>query len=227
MYILIVGGGKIGCQLHKTLVDDDHEVLVLEKDPTRCGQITSEWGHIAFRGDGCEAATLEQVGAARADMLIAVTGDDADNLVACQVAKYKFNVSRTISLINDPRHDAFFNKLGIDVTVSALNLILTHIEHELPSHPLVHLLSLKGQGLEIVELKVADESEVSGKNLGEVQLPVGSVVCLVIDKDGNPQIPTADLVLKPDDEVVAVTRPEAEETLRVAFTGAHMESSNG
>ncbi len=226
MYILIVGGGKIGCQLHKTLVEDDHEALVLEKDPDRCARITSELGNIAFRGDGCEAATLEHVGAGRADMLISVTGDDADNLVACQVAKYKFEVPRTISLINDPRHDALFKKLGVDVTVSVLDLILAHIEHELPSHPLVHLLSLKGAGLEIVEVKVAGESEVADRRLGDIELPVGSVVSLVIDKNGNPQIPTTDLVLKPEDEVVAVTRPEAEETLRAAFTGAQVGSSN-
>ena len=219
MYIIVIGGGKIGYSLCKTLVADDHEVLVLEKDPVRSKQLIQDLGNIVFPGDGCEAATLEEVGAARADLVIAVTGEDEDNLVACQVSKHKFNVPRTISLINDPQNEALFRKLGLDVTVSVINLILSHIEHELPAHPLIHLLSLKGPGLEIVEVKVPSNSKVVGKRLGDIKLPPDSIVSLVIGKDGNPQVPTGELILNPEDEVVAVTRPEAEDTLRATFTG--------
>ncbi len=224
MYIVVVGGGNVGRQLCKTLVADGHEVLVLEKDHVRCERIAEELGNIVFQGDGCEAAILEEVGAGRADMVIAVTGEDEDNLVACQVSKHKFSVPRTISLINDPRNEGLFKKLGVDVIVSTIGVILAHIEHELPAHPLIHLLSLKGPGLEIVEVKVPSNSKVAGKKLGEIQLPPDSVVSLVIGRDGNPRIPTADLELKAEDEVVAVTRPEAEETLRAAFTGDHVEN---
>ncbi|MEE9199115.1 MAG: TrkA family potassium uptake protein [Dehalococcoidia bacterium] len=219
MYIVVIGGGKIGYHLCKTLVADGHEVLVLEKDRLRCQHIAEELGNIVVRGDGCEATTQEEVGVERADMVIAVTGDDEDNLVACQVAKHKFHVPQTISLINDPRNEAIYKKLGVDVTVSTTHIILSHIEHELPAHPLVHLLSLKGPGLEIVQVKVPSNSKVAGKMLGEIELPPDSVVSLVIGKDGKPQVPTSDLALEPEDEVVVVTRPESEEMLRAAFTG--------
>lgn len=227
MYIVVVGGGKIGYHLSKTLLGDGHEVLVLEKDPVRCESLIDELGSIVFLGDGCEAMTLEEVGTGRADMVIAVTGEDEDNLVACQVSKHKFKVPRTVSLINDPRNEDLFKKLGVDVTVSATSFILAHIEYELPAHPLIHLLSLKGSGLEIVEVKIPDNLKVSGRRLGDIKLPPGSVVTLVIRKDGNPQVPNADLILNPEDEVVAVTRPEAEATLRAAFTGDQVRSTDG
>ena len=140
MYIIVIGGGKIGYTLVKTLVADGHEVLVLEKQQIRCHRVAGDLGNIVFHGDGCEAATLEEVGAGRADMVIAVTGEDEDNLVACQVSKHKFHVPQTIALINDPRNEDIFKKLGVDVTVSTTNIILSHIEHELPAVIVVGLM---------------------------------------------------------------------------------------
>ncbi len=223
MYIVVVGGGKVGLQLCKTLLEDGHEVLIVEQDPVKCERLTDELGNIVFRGDGCEASIQEEVGVGRADMTIAVTGDDEDNLVACQLSKHRFSVPRTVCLVNDPRNEALFQKLGIDVTISAINLILAHIEHELPAHPLIHLLSLKGPGLEIVEVKVSSDSKAAGTRLGDIKLPPDSVISLVIRKDGNPQVPTSDLTLQAEDEVVAVTRPETEKTLRSAFTDNHTD----
>ena len=103
MYIIIVGGGRLGYHLLKALLNEGHEVLDLEKDARICKTITDELGSVCFRGDGCEAATLAEVGTGRADMLVAVTGDDEDNLVACQVAKHKYNVPRTIARIRNPQ----------------------------------------------------------------------------------------------------------------------------
>ncbi|MGD0205599.1 MAG: TrkA family potassium uptake protein, partial [Dehalococcoidia bacterium] len=152
MYIIIVGGGKVGYYLAKQLVEDGHEVLVIEKDAAKCQQIADELGDIAVRGDGCEGTTLDAAGTGRADLFIAVTGDDEDNLVACQVAKNKFDVRRTVARINNPKNEIIFKKLGIDTTVSSTALLLANIEQELPSHPLIPLLTLKGSGLEIVEV---------------------------------------------------------------------------
>jgi trk system potassium uptake protein TrkA len=218
MYIIVVGGGKVGFYLTSALLSEGHEVLILEKDPARCGAICEELGSVAVRGDGCEARTLEEVGTERADMLIAVTDEDEDNLVACQVAKHKFKVPRTIARINNPKNEALFKKLGIDVTVSSTNLILEHIEEEVPTHPLVHLLTLKEGALEIVEVRIPSNSPVVGKQMKDIAFPPDSVICLMIGKWGA-QVPTGDTILEAEAQVIAVTRPEAEEALRAALTG--------
>lgn len=219
MYIIVVGGGKVGYYLSKTLLSEGHEVLILEKDAKKCEAITEELGSVVMRGDGCEARTLADAGTERADMLIAVTNEDEDNLVACQVAKYKFKVQRTIARINNPKNEALFKKLGIDVTISSTNLILEHIEEEVPTHPLVHLLTLKGGSLEIVEVKIPQNSSVAGKRLKEIDLPPDSVICLMIGKWGA-QVPSGDTILEAEAQVIAVTRPEVEEALRAALTGS-------
>ncbi len=218
MYIIVVGGGKVGFYLTSALLSEGHEVLILEKDPARCGALCEELGSVAVRGDGCEARTLEEVGTERADMLIAVTDEDEDNLVACQVAKHKFKVPRTIARINNPKNEALFKKLGIDVTVSSTNLILEHIEEEVPTHPLVHLLTLKGGALEMVEVRVPSNSPVVGKQMKDIAFPPDSLICRVIGR-GGAQVPTDDTILEAEAQVIAVTRPEAEEALRAALTG--------
>ena len=162
MYIIIVGGGRIGYYLAKALLDEGHEVLMVEKKANVCETITEEMGSICVRGDGCETSTLAEIGTSRADMFVAVTGDDEDNLVACQVAKHKFNVPRTIARIRNPANENIFKKLGIDVTVSSTNIILEHIEEEVPTHPLTHLLTIRDRGLEVVEVKIPPESTTVG-----------------------------------------------------------------
>lgn len=218
MYIIVVGGGKVGYYLAKQLVEDGHEVLVIEKDAARCQQIAGELGDIVLRGDGCEGMTLEAAGTARADLFIAVTGDDEDNLVACQVAKNKFALRRTVGLINNPKNEAVFKKLGIDSAVSSTGLILAQIEQELPSHPLIPLMTIRGGGLEIVEVKVPPNAAMVGKTVGELLLPQQSLITLVIDEEGVPRIPNSDTVIRAGDELLAVTRRESEEALRAVLT---------
>lgn len=218
MYIIVVGGGKVGFYLGRQLVAEGHEILIIERDPRKCLGICEDLGSVVLEGDGCEAATLEQAGTARADMLIAVTGDDEDNLVACQVAKHKFSVPRTLARINNPKNEGIFKKLGIDFTVSSTSIILEHIEAEVPSHPLVHLLTLPLGDLELVQVKIPANGNVAGKQLKEITLPPDSVLSLIVTKQGA-QVPSAETVLSPGDEVVAVTKVENEETLRNALTG--------
>lgn len=220
MYIIVVGGGKVGYYLAKELVEEGHEVLVIEKDAAKVDRIAEELGDIALRGDGCEAATMEMAGFGRADMVIAVTGDDEDNLVSCQVAKAKFNVPRTVARLNNPKNEEIFTKLGIDTTVSATSAILAQIEHELPTHPLIPLLTLKGGGLEIVEVKVPEESAVVGKRVNDIALPQQSVIALIIDEDGSPRVPDGQTVIRAGNDVVAVTRTETEDALRAALTAS-------
>ena len=163
MYIIVVGGGRVGYYLAKGLLEEKHEVLIIEKDAKICEDINEELGSISLRGDGCEASTLVEAGAERADMLIAVTGDDEDNLVACQVAKHKFNVPRTIARIRNPKNETLFKMLGIDVTISSTNVILEHIEEEVPTHHMTHLLLVEESNQSLVEVKVPPEAPTIGK----------------------------------------------------------------
>lgn len=218
MYIVIIGGGQVGYHLSKMLLNDGHEVLILEQDPVRCDRLCEELGSVVVRGDGCEAATLESVGTARADMLVAVTDDDARNLVACQVAKHRFNVRRTIARITNPNNEKIFKILGVDVTVCSTKLILAHIEQELPSHPIIPLLKLKSGTLEVIEAKIPPDSKLIGKKLRAFPLPKGSAVLLIISKEKGPQIPTPDIVIGAEDEVIAITEAENEEAIRAMLT---------
>jgi trk system potassium uptake protein len=217
MYVIIVGGGKVGYYLAKELTQENHEVLVIEKDSAKCERIAEELGDIVLRGDGCEATTMEIAGFGRADMVIAVTGDDEDNLVTCQGAKHKFNVPRTVARLNNPKNQNIFRKLGIDTTVSATAAILGQIEQELPTHTLIPLLQLKS-GTELVGIKVPPTSSVVGKHVKDLLLPHGSLLVLMVGKDGTPRQTSAESSIHAEDEIVAVTSAENEEALRKILT---------
>ena len=219
MYIIIIGGGKVGFYLAKALLNEGHEVLVLEKDASRTDFIHNELGSVCIRGDGSEVITLTEVGTGRANMFIAVTGEDDDNLVACQIAKHKFNVPRTIARISNPKNETIFKKLGIDVTISSTNIILEYIEQEVPTHPLTHLLNIGDSGLEVVEVKVPPKSPTVGKKVKELSLPAGSILSLIIRPQEKPQVPTAETIIRAEDQIIAVTTPETEATLRTVLRG--------
>ncbi len=219
MYIVVVGGGRLGYNLLKALLNEGHEVLLLEKDARICKTITDEMGSVCYRGDGCEAATLAEVGTGRADMLVAVTGDDEDNLVACQVAKHKHNVPRTIARIRNPQNALLFKKLGVDVTVSTTDLILEAIEREVPTHPLTQLLTIDEKGLVIVDVKISPESTTVGKMVKELSLPKESKLALIIPGEGNAHVPAANTILHAGDQIIAVTSPESKDELKAALRG--------
>ncbi len=219
MYIIVVGGGKVGYHLAKALLNEGHEVLVVEKDRSRIDFISGELGSVCLQGDGCEVAIQAEAGTGRADMLIAVTGDDEDNLVACQVAKHKFNVPRTIARSSNPKNELIFTKLGVDVTVSSTNVILENIEQEVPTHPLIHLLNLREKGLEVVEVKISPQSSTVGKQVKDLELPEGSILSLIIRKDKKPLIPATDTTINADDQIIAVTTTSVEDALRAALRG--------
>lgn len=219
MYIIIVGGGRVGYYLARALLNEGHEILIVEKNAHYCDIINEEMGSVCVQGDGCEAATLAEVGTVRADMLVAVTGDDEDNLVACQVAKHKFNVPRTIARIRNPQNETLFKELGVDVTVSATNIILEAIEKEVPTHPLTHLLLRSDKGLELVEVRIAHDATTIGKALKDIHLPHGSRLALIIPRDRKPRVPNPSTVLREGDQIIALTSLELEEELRTALTG--------
>ena len=218
MFIVVGGGGKVGYHLTRALLAD-HEVLVIEENPSRVEFIAEELGSdVIMQGDACDAATMERAGMQRADLVVAVTGEDQDNLTLCQIAKAKFNVARAVARINNPQNESLFRQLGIDSTVSATTLIMGHIEQELPWQGLIPLLTLGGFNLEIVEVKVPRDATTIGKQIRQLLLPQGALICLVIDSQGTPRLPAPDTVIHADDILVAVTSIEAEESMRNALT---------
>jgi trk system potassium uptake protein len=218
MYIIIVGGGRLGYYLTKELLEEEHEVLIIEKDAAISQTISTELGSVCLRGDGCEVATLVQAGTSRADIFIAVTGEDEDNLVACQVAKHKFSVPRTIARVRNPKNEALFRQLGVNVCVSSTAIILEHIKHEVPSHPLIHLMTIQERGLDIIEVTVPEGAAAIGKQVGQLTLPPESVLSLIISVDKKPAVPTAATVIQAFDRIIAVSLPESMDALRAILT---------
>jgi trk system potassium uptake protein TrkA len=218
MYIIIVGCGKVGYQLTRALLSAGNEVLAIERDSTKHASVVEELGSVAISGDGSEVSVLDEAGAGRADVVVAVTGRDEDNLVACQVAKHHFDVPKTIALVNDPENDDLFRKLGVDVIVSHTEVILTHVEEELPDHPVVHLMPLPGTGKRVIGIHIPSDADVVGKPLESVSLPDGTLVSLLVDEGGEPRLPAPGEPLQANDEVVAVTTPETEEQLLYVLT---------
>jgi trk system potassium uptake protein TrkA len=206
MYIIIAGAGKVGLNLARELVGAGHEVTVIEADRDRYVTVEEELEHAIQHGDASELWVLERAGIVRADMVIAVTGDDEDNMLISQVAKEKYLVEHTIARVNNPRNLEHFELLGIRPVVSATDLILRLIEHEVPHHGLVHLLDLRQEQLEIIELEVADGAPAAGSQIGDLELPEGCLVVSVL-RDGTGFVPKAETTIQAGDEVLAVLSP--------------------
>jgi trk system potassium uptake protein len=216
MYIIIAGAGKVGWNLARELMQAGHEVTVIEADRDRYMTVEEELEHNVHYGDASELWVLERAGIVRADMVIAVTGDDEDNVLICQVAKEKYLVEHTIARVNNPRNVEHFDLLGIRPVVSATDLILRLIEHEVPHHGLVHLLDLKREQLEIIELEVTADAPAAGQRISELQLPEGALVVSVL-RDGTGFVPKADTTVQGGDEVLAVLNPGDEAAICQIF----------
>jgi trk/ktr system potassium uptake protein len=216
MYAIIAGGGKVGFFLARELIEQGHEVLIIENMADRAEFIANELGNVVLRGNADEASTLADAGAERSDVVIAVTGDDEDNLVICQVARRRFGTRRTIARINDPRNEGIFRQLGIDATVNATQMMLSVLEQEIPQANLVPLLRLRNTDVEVVEAVLDRKSRVTGSALRDVDLPPESAIAVVI-RGGAAFFPNGATVLEPGDEVVAFTRSVHEPRLRSLF----------
>jgi trk system potassium uptake protein TrkA len=216
MYVIVVGAGKVGWNLGRELLDKEHEVTLIEKDRNRYLAVEQELEHNVQYGDASELWVLERAGIGRADMVITVTGDDEDNILICQVAKEKYMVDQTIARVNNPRNKQWFDLLEINPVVSATDLILRLIEHEVPKYGLVHLLDLPRERLEIIELLLGEGSKVAGQRVGDLELPEGSLLISVL-REGRGFVPGPETVLEPGDEVLAVLDPGMEEELKAYF----------
>ena len=213
MYIIVVGGGKVGYYLTKTLLNEGHEILLIERDSAKVDTYAGRFGSVVLEGDGAEASVLARAGAARADVVIAVTGEDEDNLVVCQVAKQKFQVGRTIARVNKPKNEHLFRLLGIDVTVSQTNYILNLIEQAIPERAFIHLLSLRHADLAIIEATIDENSPVAHRTIDDIDLPVACVIA-AIARDADVIVPEGTTEILPNDEIIAITHREQENELR-------------
>src|SRR6266513_5922803 len=215
-YIIIAGAGKVGWNLARELLEKGHEVTVIEDNRNRYLTVEQELEHNIQYGDASELWVLERAGISRADLVIAVTGDDEDNILICQVAKEKYLVDRTIARVNNPRNREHFELLGIRPNVSATDLILRLIEHEVPEYGLVHLLDLPEQKLEVIEMLLPKDSRAAGVRVGDLEMPEGSLLISVV-RDDLGFVPAPDTVLEAGDEVLAVLDPRVEDDLTTYF----------
>ncbi len=216
MYVIIAGGGKVGWNLTRELLGKGHEVTLIEGDRERYLTIEQELEHAVQYGDSTELWVLERAGIQRADLVIAVTGDDEDNMLICQMAKEKYLCERIIARVNNPRNRQWFELLGIGPSVSATDLILRLIEHEVPSYGLVHLLDLRDEKLEIIEVEVTADAPAAGQRVEDVELPDGSLIISVLRAEGG-FVPKADTVIEAGDEVLLVLDPGLEEAITAQF----------
>jgi len=216
MYVIVVGAGKVGLNLARELIDKGNELTIVENSARRYATVEEELEHRAQYGDGSELWVLERAGIERADMVIAVTGDDEDNILICQVAREKYGVERVIARCNNPRNLQHFELLGVKPAVSATDLILRLIEHEVPRYGLLHLLDLPQERLEIIEVEVAQGSPADGTQVRDLGIPEGSLVISIL-RDGTGFVPLADSQVKAGDEVLLVLDTGLEDKVTERF----------
>lgn len=204
MYILIIGAGKVGYFLAKRLIESRHTVSIIDKDKNICEDTARELEALVINGDGCDPRILEEAGIERADVLAAVTGDDEDNLIICQLAKEKFNIHRTVGRVNNPNDERTFSELGVDVPVDSTKIIAKVIEEEVSFSDFVNLMSFKRGKLAIVRVDLPSDSPVINKEVKDITLPPDSVLVSVL-RGEEVIVPKGNTVLKPGDDVIALT----------------------
>jgi trk system potassium uptake protein TrkA len=214
MYVIVAGGGKVGANVARSLMRLGHEVTLIEQRADRFERLENEFEHQVQRGDATELHVLERAGIARPpDIVLALTGDDEDNAVVSQLAKEKYHVPKVIARVNDPRNQAHFDLMGISPTVCATSSIMALVEHEVPEHELIHLLELRKENLEIVEVQIDKDSPVAGKRVESLKLPEGARLISVM-RNGSAEIAVGATQLEPGDQVLAILEPGKEDELR-------------
>ena len=218
MFVLVIGGGKVGYYLTKELIEAGHEVVLMEKDrvagePDRGRDRLGRDRPRRLRGQVPRRGRRN-----RADIVAAVTGDDEDNLVICQMAKHHFDVPRTIARVNNPKNEDLFKHLGVDELISPTRMILGSIEQDIPVHELLHLAALGEGELELIEAHLQDGSPAIGKSAQDLSIPEGCSLFAVI-RDGVATPLGPDTVLREGDKVIAIGREDCEAMLHQQLIG--------
>ncbi|OGC85509.1 MAG: portal protein [candidate division Zixibacteria bacterium RBG_16_48_11] len=215
MYVVVVGGGQVGVNLTKLLLAEGKEVLLVEKDAKRYAQLSDEFGENVILGDGTELGTLMDTGANRADVLIAATGADQDNLIICQTAKILYLIPKTIARVNDPKNEELFQTLGVDATVSSTRIIGSLIEEKIDPGMVIPLMALKGE-VEIFQTELGPDSPFLNKKLSKLKLPEDVIIFAAI-RGNEVVIPRGDTVFEEGDKILALTKKEGKEEFRKLF----------
>lgn len=221
MYVVINGGGKVASYLARQLLERGHSVAIIEKREDIAHKLLAELpgDPLIIHGDGCDSIFQEDAGVSRADVFVSATGDDDDNLVACQLAKVAFAVPRTVARVNNPKNEHIFNALGIEA-ISSTTIISKLIEEEATIGDIRTLMSLRKGNLAIVEIELpTDRCVVCGKKVAELDLPVDCLIVALVR--GDDTIPVhGDTEMQPGDMVIAFTNVAHERALKKALTGA-------
>lgn len=212
MFVLIVGAGKVGRNTGRLLSQMGHEVAIIEQRRMVYEKLLEEFQERIMLGDGTEIWMLDRAGIARADMVVAVTGDDEDNIVISQIAKMRYGVPKVVARVNNPYNQPTFDLMGIEATVCAATRLLSLIEHELPEHKLVHLLNLKRENIELVELEVSETSPFANKQISEISLPDGVLLSAIL-RDGSALLARGSETILPNDQVLCLLEPGKEKEL--------------
>lgn len=214
MYVLIAGGGKVGSSVMRSLLRKGHEATLIEQRRDQFERLEEEFEHMVMNGDATELYVLERAGIGRPpDLVLALTGDDEDNMVIGQLARDKYGVEKVVARVNDPRNQPHFDLLGITQTVCAVSNILGLVEHEVPEHDLIHLLELRKENLEIVEVQIPKGAPSAGKKVEKLPLPEGARLISVM-RNGQSEIAVGSTELQEGDQVLAVLQPGKEDELR-------------
>lgn len=218
MHIVIVGAGKVGYFLAKRLGLRKHTISIVDKDRQVCEEIAKQLEVLVVNGDGCDPRILEEAGVRRADVLAAVTGDDEDNLIICQLAKELFGLRRAVGRVNNPDNEYTFSELGIDIPIDATKIISKIIEEEVSFSDFVNLMSFKRGKLSIIRVDLPDNSPIINKPISEITWPENSVLVSVV-RGEEVIVPKGNTVLQSGDDVIALTTIGNEQNLLQLLVG--------
>ncbi len=222
MYIVINGGGKVGSYLARTMIEAGHDVALIEKRAEIVEKLVAELPGrtLVIHGDGCDAAFQEDAGVGRAEVIVSATGDDDDNLVACQLAKVAFGVPRAIARVNNPKNEHIFNALGIEA-ISSTTIISRMIEEEATVGDIRTLIALRKGNMAIVEIELpTDRCVVCNKAVSDLDLPGDCILVALVRGEDEVVTVHGDTRLQPGDQVIAFTAVEHEKKLKRALTGS-------
>ena len=211
MRIVIVGGGKVGYYLCKSLIEHNHEIHLIEKNKDRCAYLANDLDITVINGDGTSLETLAAAKISKSDALAAVTGFDEANMICCQLAKMQFHVPKTICRSNNPKNVSIMKSLGIDIPVSSTALISNLIEQEIDTTSLHLLTNIKGKGV-ISQFKVQIDSFVNSLSLSKINLPRETLIIAII-RNHKMIIPNGDFMIFAGDELITVSSNENHKSL--------------
>lgn len=219
MFIVIAGAGRLGVLLAKKLREDNHQVCIVDKSEAICSNLAEELKNILIvQGDATDPEILREAKIEKANVLVSTTSSDADNIIICHMARELFNIRRSVSRVNDPKHLPLYKHMDVDVPIDSTSIIARIVEEEASFSDVMNLLSIKKGRLAIVRVDIPKESPVINKKLKDISLPSNSVLISIIR---GPEIivPSGQTQILADDEVIAATLIDKDKDLIKSLIG--------